>query len=171
VTLHGNSPVDIFDVGCGCGYLLKAAEDMGMCASGNDLNGYAVDRMRALFGFDVHLGVLYDLINQGSIKEGAFDIVYMNDYIEHSYHPMADIDATYKMLRNDGIVYLQTFCIDSDMFDRLGKEWDMLMWNHCFHFSTDSLSKMVEKAGFEVIEVSVDRDKVMVEICGRKNST
>ena len=158
----------IFDVGCGCGYLLKAAKDMGMYASGNDLNGYAVGRMKDVLGLDVHSGVLYDLVQRGVVKTDYFDLVYMNDYIEHTYHPKLDIEAAFKMLRGDGVIYLQTFCVDSERFERLKEKWDMLMWNHCFHFSSVSLKKIAKDSGFEIVSCHVDGQAGMVEILARK---
>jgi SAM-dependent methyltransferase len=143
--IDGNRIVECenFGLRCGCGYLLKAAQDMGVYAAGNDLNRYAVDRMRELFGFDVYTGLIYDLLVRGDVKKDDFDIVYMNDYIEHSFHPKKDLKAAFEMLKKNGVAYLTTFCIDSERFDKLGEKWDMLMCN-------------IHSSGG------------MVEICGRK---
>lgn len=165
---HGGKPKRLFDVGCGSGYLLKAAYDMGIEVSGNDLNNYAVTRIRQLFGFNVHTGVVYELVENNKVERNSFDIVYMNDYIEHSYHPKKDIGAAAEMLANGGILYLHTFCVDSDIYKRLGNKWDMLMWNHCYHFSSTSLAKMVEDAGLHLIHCEVNKTQGMVEILGIK---
>jgi 2-polyprenyl-3-methyl-5-hydroxy-6-metoxy-1,4-benzoquinol methylase len=166
--LHGGKIDRLFDVGCGCGYLLKAAQDMGVYAAGNDLNRYAVDRMRELFGFDVYTGLIYDLLVRGDVKKDDFDIVYMNDYIEHSFHPKKDLKAAFEMLKKNGVAYLTTFCIDSERFDKLGEKWDMLMWNHCFHFTSETLKKIMQDVGFEIIMCNIHSSGGMVEICGRK---
>lgn len=172
VKLHGGKVDRLFDVGCGCGYFLKAARDLGYDVGGNDLNRYAVDRIRELFKFDVHYGILGDLLEGGSIRKESCDIVYMNDYIEHSYHPKRDLMTAFGMLKDHGIVYVTTFCIDSERFEKLREKWDMLMWNHCYHFSSESLKKIMVDVGFDIVECRVDSVHGMVELCGRKkNST
>ncbi len=166
--LHGGDVQRIFDVGCGCGYLIKAAQDLGIQASGNDLNRYAVERIRKLFGFDVHVGLLPSLFDKGFVEKSHYDVVYMNDYIEHTYHPKKDLDAAFGMLRPGGLIYISTFCVDSERYKRLGSSWDMLMWNHCFHFSSESLKKLVTDVGFDISMCNVNDDKGSVELVARK---
>lgn len=170
VKLHGGKVARLFDVGCGCGYFLKAAKDMGFEVGGNDLNRYAVNRIKELFKFDVHYGLLAELLESGLIPKNSYDIVYMNDYIEHSYHPKRDLTTAFGMLKENGIVYVTTFCIDSDRFEKLREKWDMLMWNHCYHFSSDTLKRLMEDAGFEIVDCHIDTARGMVEICGRKKN-
>jgi 2-polyprenyl-3-methyl-5-hydroxy-6-metoxy-1,4-benzoquinol methylase len=167
-TLGGTGELRLHDVGCGVGFLLKAAHDLGIQCSGNDLNGYAVKRMRELFNLDVHLGTLPELFESGVFEAGSYDIITMDDFIEHSYHPLRDLEAAFSMLRVGGIISVGTFCVDSDPFRRMGRNWDMLMWNHTFQFSSNSLRKLVEQAGFDVAEVEVNSPLGIVRIIGRK---
>lgn len=158
----------IHDVGCGCGYLLKSVQDIGIDVSGNDLNQYAVRRIRELFGMNVHVGKLPDLVKNGILKESCYDIIYMNDYIEHTYHPSNDIKTSYKMLRKGGILYVRTFCVDSEKFKHLKENWDMFMWNHCYHFTTNSLSKIVSDSKFDIIKIDRHENTGVIEIYARK---
>lgn len=166
--LGGTTRLRLHDVGCGVGFLLKAAQDLGLKCSGNDLNGYAVRRMRELFNLDVHLGTLPELFHSGVFEAGSYDIVTMDDFIEHSYHPLRDLETAFSMLRDGGIVSVRTFCVDSDPFRRMRGNWDMLMWNHTFQFSSNSLRKLVEQAGFDAAEVDVNSSEGTVRIIGRK---
>ncbi len=167
--IHGGEVRHIHDVGCGVGFFLKACEELGMKVSGNDLNGYAVKRMQELFGFDVFTGELPDYYHskKGDIR---FDIIHMNDFIEHTYHPLRDLKCAFNMLNPGGLVFLRTFFVDSGKFARLGERWDMLMWNHVYHFTERSLSRLVEQAGFAVREVRRHEDTGIIELFGIKSS-
>jgi 2-polyprenyl-3-methyl-5-hydroxy-6-metoxy-1,4-benzoquinol methylase len=168
IDMHGGQVNRLFDVGCGCGFLLKAAEDLGISASGNDLNSYAVNRMKEVLGLDVNWGQLPKLVADGKVKNGIYDLIYMNDFIEHSYHPKQDFEAAYKISQQNGLIYVRTFCIDSDKYKKLGSRWDMLMWNHCFHFTSKSLTAMIESVGFSVSSCDVDKGRGIVEVVARK---
>lgn len=161
----------LHDVGCGVGFLIKAAQDLGMQCSGNDLNAYAVRKMRELFNPDVHLGTLPELFRKGAFEAGSYDLVTMDDFIEHSYHPLRDLQTAFSMLRVGGIVSLRTFCVDSDPFTRMKANWDMLMWNHTFHFSSKSLSGLVKRAGFDIVELDVNSSNGLIRITGRKGQS
>jgi len=165
--MHGGRVRHIHDVGCGVGFFLKACQEMGLSVSGNDLNGYAVKRMRELFGFDVLIGELPDFLEQ---KDGSceFDIVHMNDFIEHTYHPLRDLKCAHQMLSPGGLVYIRTFFVDSRKFEQLGDKWDMLMWNHVYHFSEKSLTRLIEQAGFGVKEIRRHEDTGIIEVFGIK---
>jgi SAM-dependent methyltransferase len=170
IRMHGPGKLRLHDVGCGVGFLLKAAQDLGIQCSGNDLNGYAVSRMRELFGMDVHLGTLPGLFREGVLRANSYDLVTMDDFIEHSYHPLRDLTAAFSILREGGILSVQTFCVDSARFRRLKTRWDMLMWNHTFHFSSTSLRELIGQAGFNIVEVNVNSLRGTVWIMARKGT-
>lgn len=170
VHAHGAKPRRFFDVGCGVGFLLKCAKDAGLQVSGNDLNAYAVLRMREVFGLDVHACRLAELACNPEY-EGTQDIVVMRDYIEHSYHPLEDLRAAYRLLAADGVVYLHNFFVDSELGKQCGAEWDQYMWNHVYHFSSASLPAMVEKAGFRIEQSCLDQRAGYITLLARKVGT
>lgn len=54
----------------------------------------------------------------------------MNAYIEHTYHPLADLKAVFRLLKEKGVIYASTFHTDSEAYKKLGSQWDMFAWNH-----------------------------------------
>ena len=136
--LDGNME-SIHDVGCGVGFLLRAAQARGIEATGNELNGYACKVMKQRFG----LNVFNDVFDKFPIQEGSLNAVEMNDYIEHTYHPLRDLTAAHKFLRVGGIIRIETFHIDCRKYDQLMGEWNMLFWNHVFHFSTKTIKDLI----------------------------
>lgn len=166
---HGGDVRSLHDVGCGVGFVIKSAMEMGFESSGNDLNAYAIERMRDLFDMNVHLGQLSDLVRTGVLPKNENDIVIMHDCIEHFYHPLAELTAAFSILKEGGILHLTTFSVDTDIFRGLGNKWDMLMWNHVFHFSSKSLVEMVKKAGFKHVDFELNQRRGAIEICARKS--
>ena len=72
------------------------------------------------------------------------------------------------MLKPGGIIYVKTFRIDCRSFDRLREHWNMLFWNHVYHFSGETLIRMMEAAGFSVLEVEGSYDRDLITIFGQK---
>ena len=68
----------LLEVGCASGWLLKHAADRGWQTTGVELSAEAVAHARGL-GVPVLQGALEDV----TLPEGAFDLVYMGDVLEH----------------------------------------------------------------------------------------
>lgn len=154
----------LHDVGCGVGFLIKAAKDRGIRATGNDINGYACKVMNQR----LNLKVYNDILGKCPIEKNSLDAIVMKDYIEHTYHPLEDLKVVYNLLSNGGVIWLETFHTDCYAFDKLKGNWNMLFWNHVFHFSTETLIKMIEKAGFKIELVSGDYSTILLKIIARK---
>jgi SAM-dependent methyltransferase len=154
----------LHDVGCGVGFLLEAARSRGIEATGNDLNGYACRVMKERANLTVYNDILPDL----PLQEGSLDAVVMRDYIEHTYHPFRDLKAAHRFLRPGGVIWVETFHVDCRAFDRLRGNWNMLFWNHVFHFSTKSLEDMVVKTGFHTTVVSSSYDAPTIKVIAQK---
>jgi len=160
----GTKIKSLHDVGCGVGFLLRAAQARKIRATGNDLNSYACKVMRKRY----NLNVYNDILSKCPIEEDSLDAIVMDDYIEHTYHPLEDLNTTYNFLRKGGILWIETFHIDCYAFEKFKGDWNMLFWNHVFHFSTKTLKNMIKKAGFDVISVSNSYSNVLLKIIVRK---
>lgn len=154
----------IHDVGCGVGFLIQDALSRGIEASGNELNAYACKVMKERFGLIVYNDILPNL----NIEPESIDAIIMRDYIEHTYHPLADLKAAHKLLKKGGILYVETFHIDCKKFEELKDNWNMLFWNHVFHFSQNTLEYMIKIAKFSILDVQTSFKNVLIKIVARK---
>jgi hypothetical protein len=152
----GHGLARLHDAGCGVGLLLQDAVD---------LNSYAQRIMCDELGLEVSNQKLPAL----EVPAGSYDAVFMTDYIEHTYHPRADLEAAALMLAPGGVICVRTFHIDCRSFDRLGESWNMLFWNHVYHFSTETLTRMMEAAGFRILEVDGPYKSELVTVLGSKS--
>ncbi len=154
----------LHDVGCGVGFLLKAARARGIKATGNEINGYACKVLNRRLGLKVY----NEILAKCPIEKNSLDAIVMKDYIEHTYHPLEDLKVAYNLLSDESVLWLETFHTDCYAFDRLKGNWNMLFWNHVFHFSTETLVKMIEKAGFKIELISGDYSTILLKIIARK---
>lgn len=135
----------VFDVGCGAGTLMIQARALGLEAEGNDLNRAAIEELQSM-GFKAHLAFTKDLV-----IDKKFDVVMNLDYLEHSYTPMRDLRLNFDMLNEGGVLYLKTLYLGSPDHVADGAAWSLLGNGHFHYFLPDTLVKMIEAAGFEVV--------------------
>ncbi len=147
----------ICDLGCGNGYLANRLAHLGYQVVGVDGSQPYIETAKRLYSLPaLHFEqALFGEPLTDALGRGRFDLVISSDVIEHLYHP-AELLATAQAIVKPGgrlIVatpyhgYLKNVAIAV-----LGK-WDA---HHCVHwdgghikfFSVNTLSNMVEAAGF-----------------------
>lgn len=136
------------DIGCNIGYMVAAAEGLGLDAHGIDIDGAAIETARRNFpkgGFE--LISIQDLAARGD----QFDIAYMSEVIEHVRDPDAFIAATVKVLKPGGLLYIT--CPDGAHFGvpRDFSKWGMVCPpEHLTFFSRKGMKKMLARHGLKV---------------------
>lgn len=143
------SPGRLLDVGCATGFFMDEAQKRGWTVEGLDVSAFGVDYAQTHFGLTAHHGALTAV----ELPAGTFDLVTMWDVIEHVSDPKAYIQRAAALLRDGGVISLATPDVDSLPARLAGKRWVgyKLSEEHVYYFSVSTLSKMLEEAGFEVI--------------------
>lgn len=109
----------LLDVGCGPGLFLDEAKKKGWDVQGLDLSGWAAEYAKDHFGVQVTTGTLLD----AHFPDRSFDVIVMNDVIEHVENPKAVLSEIRRILKNDGVLYLSTPDIESVWSRFLGARW------------------------------------------------
>lgn len=91
----------LLEVGAAGGHFLLAARDRGWSVEGVELSEYAAARARDLYGLDLHRGQL----EKCAFPAASFDVVYLNDLLEHVPRPPAFLEEVRRVLRPDGILF------------------------------------------------------------------
>ena len=143
---HKN-PGKILDIGCGPAILLSEAQKCGWQTQGIDLSPWAREFSKEKFGIDVFEGSL----SQASFPDKSFDVVVMNDVIEHVEDPKSTLKEIRRILKHDGILYLSTPDIDSFWSRVLRARWWGINKYHLFYFSRKTLEKMFHESGFRSV--------------------
>jgi 2-polyprenyl-3-methyl-5-hydroxy-6-metoxy-1,4-benzoquinol methylase len=143
-------PGKVLDVGCAAGFFLDVAQQRGWQVQGMDVSNFAVEYVRQRFGYDARLGSLADL----DYPENNYDLITLWDVIEHVPSPKAYVEKIAKLLKSGGVVALATPNVDSPVAKITGKNWMgyKLSEEHVYYFSVKTLRRLLEEAGFEVVD-------------------
>jgi len=143
----------ILDVGSGPGYFLLFGKNRGWDGVGIEPSVEAYEHSVNELGLDV-LNETFS--SEVSSQIGLFDVVYLNNVLEHVRDPEEILVNARKALKEEGLIYV---CCPNDfnafqeiVVTHLGvKPWFVVPQEHYNYFSFESLSKLLENTGYEVI--------------------
>jgi len=140
----------ILDVGAATGFFVKEASNRGWNAEGIEISHWAVDYARKSLHQKMHCG---DLASLGHEKS-AFDVIVMNDVLEHVENPLKEVKLAAKLLKKDGLLFIETINFDNFITRNIiGKNYvHMVPKFHLFYFGRHQLRDILAKAGFEILE-------------------
>jgi SAM-dependent methyltransferase len=135
----------LVDVGCSGGAFLWTARARGWEAIGVDISEACVDYGTAHKGLDIRIGTL----SKCAFPGGHFDLVRMNNLVEHLGDPMGELREAFRILRPGGVVSIATMNGRSLAAWLSGKEWRYYdPYCHVYVFTPRTLGRMLGKAGF-----------------------
>jgi SAM-dependent methyltransferase len=140
----------LLDVGCSMGYVLAAARDLRIAATGLDVSRFAVDTCRT-HGFEAVMGSATAL----PFPDAAFDVVMLKAVLEHIPDPMAGLREAARVVRPGGVLFVVV--PDGDyykhtVFPRTGRDFrpDARGWQHHVYFDSGSFRRACAGAGLDV---------------------
>lgn len=138
---------NIFDVGAATGYFLDLAALRGWNTAGLEISNYAANIARKK-GHNIFLGNLKDV--QLSEK---LDVITMWDVLEHVKDPFSYIKTANKLLKDGGILIINTIDKGSLWAKLWGKHWLLIIPpEHLYYYSKKNLKILLEKNGFKIID-------------------
>ena len=137
----------ILDIGCGNGTFLSFMKDIGWRTFGTEISQKAVDNALKN-GHNVFLGNISD----ANYSDEYFDVVTLNNVLEHIPEPVRLLKEIYRILKPGGELII---CVPNfSSFSRkiFNKYWDALVIpEHLHHFTSESLKRLAEVSGFNNI--------------------
>ncbi len=140
----------LVDLGCWVGFLLSEAENRGWEAVGVEASEFASAYARDRLGLDVRTG---DLLSS-PLPLGQFDAVVLGDVIEHLPRPGEALDRMAALLRPGGVAWIALPDSGSVVARVLGRRWWSVIPTHVQYFTRQSMRALVERHGWEVLEIS-----------------
>ena len=129
----------LLDIGCGNGAFLRSfgGAYQGWGLTGLELDARNKDNVEKLPGVErFHVGPIEDLGSQ-------FDLIVMIHALEHIPNPVEFLRELLKNLKAGGHLLIQVPNLSASPFD-------LLIADHCSHFSAVALQQVVTSAGYEV---------------------
>ena len=139
------------EIGCGSGNALVVAESLGFEAVGTELFRDYIEYGRNR-GLDVRPGSVDSI----PFQDDAFDVVYLEDVLEHLKNPFSYLVQAMKVLRVGGILFIHTWTVrdPTDVVSAFGDAWrdnhNLDLTAHTTLFPRDLLEDFVTGRGFEL---------------------
>lgn len=143
----GSMEKRLLDVGCGRGYFLDEARKIGFEVFGIDYSFKMIKYAKNIFNLNVQNIDVFKYKSQ--VK---FDIITLNQVIEHLSKPRDLIKKCYKLLNPGGLVYIATPNIDSLSAKVLKEHFDHLIPpEHLGYFNNKTLTYLLKSANFNIL--------------------
>jgi len=149
---------ELLDFGIGNGTHAEIARKKGWNVRGYDVDCVATETLMEKSGIEVKCGEFFD-IDWGSKK---FDLIYVNQVMEHIKDPVSYIHNFKKLLNDSGNLFITVpnihatstrlkYFLEKIKLRRknIGKYYDSS--HHIFYFNPDSLKNILEENGFDVL--------------------
>ena len=106
-------------------------------------------------------------IEDAALESERFDIVHSCHTIEHLAHPAQTLADHWRVLKPNGLLVLDAPNIAFLDTDDIVEEW--FIDKHLYHFSARTLMRMVEAAGFTIIDAPDLNDRENLLIVAQKS--
>jgi len=141
----------MLDVSCGPGVTLDWFKNQkGWQVTGIDPDLHSQRQAKLRYGLTIQNGLLGDL----DAPPESFDVIIMDNSLEHYFDPLGALLDAYRFLRKGGY-----FCIIVPNADGLSTRYlgANLYWGHWFAYTPRSLSKALQQVGFEIHGLIADQ--------------
>ena len=138
----------LLDIGCNEGRGLRIYSHNGFEVEGLELNEFAAASARQC-GFTVHSRMIEDFV-----AERPFNVAVLSNVLEHSLDPARMLRDAHRILAPGGKVWISCPNSKSWLRSLFGRSW--VNWHvpfHLVHFSSNTLSALLQETGFDRVEV------------------
>lgn len=137
----------ILDIGAGTGMFLSQFKEQGWVTDGVELSKEAVEFARKVFGVKLKLGDFLSF----SFKNNHYDVVSLNNVLEHLHQPKETLLAIHPLLKDTGVLVITVPNIESIGMQLFGKKSHLLQPpRHLYQFSEQTLTDMLNLTGYTV---------------------
>jgi len=157
---HNNT---FLDIGCGEGFAVAFFKKKGFSVLGLDYSSAGVKRQNPDVEKDVMLGDIYDSIYSLINNSRQFDIVNMDNVLEHVTDPKSLLQQAHSLLKDGGLVIIKVpndFSYLQEYFYKHGlikKAHWIAPLDHISYFNKEGLLGLCKAAGLECIDFFTDQ--------------
>ncbi len=149
MTLTGAANGKLLDVGCGGGRFLRRMKSRGWSVEGTDFDEQATTKVTSKYGIKTYVGDLPHC----QLQADTYDVITLSQTIEHLYDPLTTLRECLRILKPGGLLVMTTPNVESIGAAEFGPAWRG--WEaprHLHLFSVASLSRLTQRAGFNIDE-------------------
>lgn len=158
----GKGPGTLLDVGCGEGFSMAFMRRAGWAVHGIDHSIEGVSAMNPELAGCVEAGDLFRLLEGHGQRENRFDVVLLNNVLEHVPDPVALLSMLRKVVGPGGVLVVTVPNDFSDLQESLYASGDIpeRFWialpDHLAYFSAESLATTAAATGWRCLDMVSD---------------
>jgi SAM-dependent methyltransferase len=150
----------LLDIGCGTGAYLATLIGQWPELYGVEPDEDAAHRAMQVPGLKIHAGTL----ESADFPDKFFDVVVLWHVLEHIPNPCEVLNEIRRILKPGGHVLIMVPNIAAFEFKLFGINWMGLdVPRHLYHFSPDTLQRMLTNAGLGVLRVNFQIEAATIE--------
>jgi len=137
----------LLEIGSGAGYFLDEVRNAGFEPYGLELNPEQASFMQN----NLHIPCEQKSLSTSSFGGKIFDVIYHSDVISHFHDPIKEFHTMHALLSKNGYLMFETGNI-GDVNPSYFNLFSSFQYpDHLFFFSEQTISKLLEKTGFELV--------------------
>ncbi|WP_204787496.1 class I SAM-dependent methyltransferase [Paenibacillus oryzisoli] len=149
---YKGTPGKTLEIGSGPGAFVQMLKSVGFEAKGLELSPWVANYGRNYHGVEIINSKIEDVSENMELK----DIVVMMDVLEHFTDPVESMRHTLSVIKNDGIIVIQTPCYNHMSYEEMIATNDPFLiqlkdQEHLYLFSTKAVTMLLESYGFKYI--------------------
>ncbi len=154
--------ISVIDIGCGEGWVLRYFNQLGIKATGLDYSSFGVEKFNSDYLDLVLVGDVYKNIENLLIENKRFDIVWLDNVLEHVLDPLDLLWKCKRIMKNGGILMvevpndfsvLQNYLLENGHIDN---EYWVAYPDHLSYFNKEGLLALANEAKLKPVFVMGD---------------
>lgn len=161
----------ILEVGPGFGVFMEVAKNNGWDVFGVELNKYYYNYLKN----DLKLNVINSTLKEADYEENFFDVINMDNVLEHMATPKEELAIGYKILKKGGVILVQVPNFDNLLYKivriyrEIFRKTETEFFHHLYFFNKKSLNILMIKCGYKIISTRTRKSMQPIEINGIKS--
>jgi len=141
---------NLLDIGAGNGFFMLEALNQGY----NQVQGIEPSKHAVVLADSrVKKNIINDILRPNQLKKDYFDAISIFQTIDHIENPNEILSICNKALKKDGLMLVISHDVESFSARFMGEKSPIFDIEHTQLFSRKTISKILEKNGFKVLEI------------------
>jgi SAM-dependent methyltransferase len=151
-----------FDIGCGEGFALKSAYELGMKVFGCDFSEFGVKKFHPELADSFEAGDAAKILAKLRDSSAKFEFCSTLNVLEHVIDPVGFLNSIKPLLADDGVIAITVpndFSAIQKKLQELGHLQEDFWFcppHHLHYFNTSNLKPFVESCGYKVVDAFAD---------------
>lgn len=152
----------LLDIGCGEGWTLKYFRKIKWNVKGIDFSDYGCRQNNPDCLENMIIGDIYETINKMKDKNEKYDVIWLNNVLEHVVDPHALLEDCNRLIKEKGICIievpndfsvLQQYLLHNNYID---DQFWVVGPDHLHYFNKEGLVAICDAAGWKMVEMISD---------------